>query len=164
MILRDWIQDDVSVFAHWQQLGHKWQEFDGPYYKRSNDDLKAKIKKLEESISANSFPSPRSRLVIADKNTNKLLGTVNSYWESKETHWLCAGISLYDEKTWGQGFGFEALGLWCDYLFAENKEIARLDFRTWSGNHGMVHLAKELGFRTPLEVHQELSRNVAISS
>jgi len=36
---------------------------------------------------------------------------------------------LYDPATWGQGLGYEALGLWGDYLFTELPKIARLDLR-----------------------------------
>jgi hypothetical protein len=37
-----------------------------------------------------------------------------------------------------KGIGFEALGLWMDYLFEALPRIARLDLRTWSGNTGMM--------------------------
>jgi putative hydrolase of HD superfamily len=41
--------------------------------------------------------------------------------------------------------GYEALGLWGDYLSAAMPELARLDLRTWSGNIGMMRLAGKLG-------------------
>ena len=67
-------------------------------------------------------------------------------WNSKDTNWLCAGITIYDPEFWGKGIGYEALGLWCEYLFEHHKEIVRLDLPTWSGNIGLVKLAKKLGF------------------
>ncbi|MBZ0305187.1 MAG: GNAT family N-acetyltransferase, partial [Anaerolineae bacterium] len=65
---------------------------------------------------------------------------------SEETHWPALGITIYNCAVWGQGFGYEALGLWCDYLFATNPQFVRLDLRTWSGNLGMMTLAEKLGF------------------
>ena len=47
----------------------------------------------------------------------------------------------------GKGYGYEALGLWGEYLFRAMPELARLDLRTWSGNIGMMRLATKLGFR-----------------
>lgn len=48
---------------------------------------------------------------------------------------------------WGHGIGYEALGLWCDYLFKVMPTLARLDLRTWSGNPGMMRLAQKLGYK-----------------
>jgi RimJ/RimL family protein N-acetyltransferase len=76
-----------------------------------------------------------------------LLGTVSRYWIGRETNWLAVGIALYDPARWGQGYGYEALGLWCEYLWATMPELLRLDLRTWSGNHGMMALARKLGFQ-----------------
>lgn len=86
------------------------------------------------------------KLVIADKTTNQMIGTVSSYWESIETHWLCAGITIYDPNYWEKGIGFEALGFWIEYLFNAHPQIVRLDMRTWSGNKGLMGLAKKLHF------------------
>ena len=68
------------------------------------------------------------------------------YWISEETYWHALGIVLYDQATWIRGLGYEALGLWSDYLFREYPMFARLDLRTWSGNRGMMRLAEKLGY------------------
>ena len=67
-------------------------------------------------------------------------------WESRETNWLTVGIAVFDPAWWGRGVGYEALGLWSQYLFDEMPEIARLDLRTWSGNADMMRLALKLGY------------------
>lgn len=85
-------------------------------------------------------------LVIALRDDDELIGTVTWTWESVETHWPLVGISIFDERLWGHGIGSEALGLWCEYLFDTLPQIVRLDLRTWSGNIGMVSLARKLGF------------------
>lgn len=90
---------------------------------------------------------PRQGLVIVDAETDALLGVVTWYWESEETNWLSVGISIFDPGSWGKGIGYDALGLWTDYLFDAMPEIVRVDLRTWSGNSGMMRLAEKLGFQ-----------------
>ncbi len=101
---------------------------------------------IQSKIDNDDFEFPRKKFVIATKHDNRFIGLVSSYWESKETNWLCIGIGIYDDSLWGMGLGFEALSHWIDYLFDSYKEIVRLDIRTWSGNYGMIKLAEKLGF------------------
>lgn len=148
VVLRDIGGKDLDLYWHWMQPGHAWHRTDGPYYKPdSPEELKANFDKLKKRVEEENIPDPRMSLVIADKGSDTLFGRVSSYWESIETNWLCAGISIYDEGQWGRGLGYEALGLWVDYLFKARPEIVRLDMRTWSGNRGMMRLAEKLGFK-----------------
>lgn len=147
IVLRDATLDDLGPLAHWIQPGHRWQEFDGPYYaKPTPEDVERMIEGRRTRIVAGGFPTPRESLMIADRGTDALLGHVTWYWESQETNWLSVGIGVYDPETWGRGHGYEALGLWGEYLFAAMPQLARLDLRTWSGNHGMMRLAEKIGF------------------
>lgn len=148
LILRDWQPSDLNTFAHWQQPGHRWQALDGPYYpKPKPDDIPGMVAQIRGWLEKDAWPTPRTRLNIADKASNKMLGQVSWYWTSKETNWLSVGIVIYNPANWGKGLGFEALGLWCDYLWQAMPELARLDLRTWSGNSGMMHLAEKIGFK-----------------
>lgn len=147
VILRDWQYSDLDDYQYWQRPGHKWQEFDGPYYQYDFDNSENLRKKVEQLIDSKTVSNPRNILVIADITSNKIIGTVSSYWESKETNWLCIGIIIYDSRYWGQGIGFDSLSLWIQYLFNAHTEIVRLDMRTWSGNKGLIHLAHKLGFK-----------------
>jgi len=142
--LRDWELSDLPFFERWQQPGHEWQKLDGPYYK-SPDDRSLEITAALKAEIADA-KRVRFRLAIADAESDRLLGVVSSYWESKETFWLCAGIIIYDPDDWGKGLGFEALGLWTDLLFKTHPQIVRLDMRTWSGNRGLMRLAEKLGY------------------
>lgn len=145
--LRDMALDDLPAWERWTMPGNAWHELDGPYYpKPSADDVQKMVAGAREKIRAGERPEPRMRLVIADAETDQLMGLVTSSWESEETNWLLVGIVLFDPEKWGRGFGHEALGLWCDYLFRKRPELARLDLRTWSGNHGMMALARKPGF------------------
>jgi putative hydrolase of HD superfamily len=55
-------------------------------------------------------------------------------------------IVVYNPDLWGYGLGYEAFGLWCDYLFEEAPTLDNLHLETWSGNAGMVRLAQKRGF------------------
>lgn len=146
--LRHWQESDLPSYAHWLQPGHQWQHYDGPYYpKPEAHNIPQIISDLKRSIPKNGSRTPQNRLVIANVETDSFIGLVSWYWQSRETQWLSVGIVIYDETQWGQGLGFEALGLWCDYLFHTMPTIVRLDLRTWSGNDNMIHLARKLGFQ-----------------
>lgn len=146
--LRDWRLDDLESYRAWAQPSQRWQEFDGPYYPHPSPvAVDGNVEGLHQRILSGDWPDPRTRLAIADPATGALLGTVNWYWIGRETNWLAIGIALYDPTSWGKGLGYEALGRWCDYLWAAMPEIVRLDLRTWSGNHGMMRLAEKLGFQ-----------------
>ncbi|MCA9928303.1 MAG: GNAT family N-acetyltransferase [Anaerolineales bacterium] len=146
IILRDWISEDVESYGYWMKPDHKWHNFNGPYFpKMTEKEIPKSMAKLQGFIDRNEWDTPRRKLVIADKQTNKILGTVNWYWVGQETYWLDTGIGIWDEAYWGKGIGFEAFGLWLDYLFAAMPEIVRLGAGTWSGNHGMMALAEKIG-------------------
>jgi len=145
--LRDWIIEDIPPYEKWLTGAHKWLEFDGPYYAKSTKEgAKEAALSLKKKIEKQAFPKVRNRVAIADINTNQLIGNISYYWESIETNWLCTGLVIFDENYWSKGLGFEAMGLWSQYLFDEIPEIVRLDMRTWSGNIGMMRLAEKLGF------------------
>jgi len=153
--LRDWRKADLSLFAQWMEPGHRWQEFDGPYYPHPDaEEMEDILDRLGERIKTGSWETPRLRLVIADRQNNQLLGIVTWYWQSIETNWLSVGISIYDPVFWNRGLGAEALGLWGDYLLASLPDVVRLDLRTWSGNHGMMRLAEKLGYRLEARFRQ----------
>lgn len=146
--LRDMRLDDLELYAHWMEPQQRWHAFDGPYYpSASGDRLARKIARQREEIESGDLPDPRTSLVVVDRETDTLRGHATWYWQSEETHWLSVGIGLYDPALWSHGYGYEALGLWGDYLFEAMPELPRLDLRTWSGNIGMMRLAEKLGFR-----------------
>lgn len=146
--LRDMRVDDLERLAFWMDPDQRWHDLDGPYYpKTAKGSIPAMIEHRREAIESGESPEPRQSLVIVDRETDLLIGHVTWYWESEETRWLSVGVGLYDPALWGQGLGYEALGLWGDYLFGAMPDLARLDLRTWSGNAGMMRLAAKLGFQ-----------------
>jgi len=147
ILIRDWQLNDLERYAYWQQPGHKWQDFDGPYFPRLGaDKIPTMIKQLRERIETKNWDAVRRTLAITRKSDAGLIGQVNWYWQGKETNWLSVGIVVYDPDNWRRGVGYEALGLWCDYLWAAMPILVRLGLGTWSGNIRMMGLAEKLGF------------------
>ncbi|MFW5748348.1 MAG: GNAT family N-acetyltransferase [Chloroflexota bacterium] len=146
-VLRDMQQEDLAVFSQWMQPGREWQRFDGPYYtKATTEEVAAQVTRLEARIAAGEWPPLREQLAIANKVTDAIVGMVSRYWISQETNWTAIGIAVWDPENWNKRIGYEALGLWCAYLFNAEPDFVRLDMRTWSGNLRMMRLAKKLGF------------------
>ena len=145
--IRDWQYDDLEIYRKWNVGNHEWMKYNGPYYpKLSPDEVDQKISDIKMNIKQGNTFRIQKRLVIADCESDKMIGTVNWYWQSEETLWKSIGIAIYDEAFWNKGLGAEALSMWVDYLFTNDLEIVRLDLRTWSGNPGMMKLALKLGF------------------
>lgn len=147
IVLRDWLVTDLPVYQSWLSNDHEWKQFDGPYFVMDESKVPERIGRLHEAIAAAEWSNPRQRLAIADRATNDFMGMVSRYWESEETKWLSVGISIYNPTQWGGGLGFEALGLWSDYILREMPELVRLGLGTWSGNVRMMRLAEKLGFK-----------------
>lgn len=147
IVLRDPVLGDLDALAFWLRADQEWHRWDGPYYPGPTPEgIRERIEDHREEIETGEFPDPRTSLVIAGRETDALLGHVTWYWQSRETNWLSVGIGLYDPATRGGGRGYQALGLWGEYLLASMPALPRLDLRTWSGNTGMMRLAGRLGF------------------
>ena len=147
-VLRDWRLLDLKTWGEWLKPPRRWHELDRPYYpKPTPEQIYKMLERTQDQIARLDWPDPRSHLVIAQRASDKLIGRVSWHWESEETFWPQVGVIIFDDALWGQGYGFEALGLWSEYLFDHLPDIARLDLRTWSGNAGMMRLAEETGYK-----------------
>ena len=145
--LRDLKFKDLEIAQHWMHPSHEWHRFNGPYYAPTPaEELPEVISRWAKRIALNDYPTPRMTLAIVDAADN-IIGQVNRYWISQETNWAAIGISIWNTELWSKGYGYEALGFWCQYLFDSEPKFVRLDARTWSGNHGMMKLAEKLGFQ-----------------
>lgn len=146
VLLRDWEPGDDARLAELLVPERPWHETNGPYFGRPTaQDLAGLRRRLLEVAQSQALPEPRTSLAVVRSSDDLLVGTVTWYWESEETDWRRLGIVLWDESVWGQGLGREALTLWTDYLFASTDAL-RLDLATYSGNPGMIALAKRAGF------------------
>ncbi|MEZ8374433.1 GNAT family N-acetyltransferase [Vibrio cyclitrophicus] len=117
----------------------EWTKFNGPYFPYSHPSFE----QFESCSFRRLLNGADLQLVVVD---GVPVGAVNCYWECEETHWLEAGVVIYDSKYWGKGIAALALPFWVSYLF-ENKQIERVGLTTWSGNPRMMSLALKLGFQ-----------------
>ncbi len=117
----------------------EWTKFNGPYFPYSHPTLE----QFENSSFRRLLIGLDLQLITVDDIP---VGTVSCYWECEETHWLEAGIVIYDKEYWSKGIAALAIPLWVSYLF-ESKEIQRVGLTTWSGNPRMMSLALKLGFQ-----------------
>lgn len=156
--LRHWRADDLAPYREWLRPHQEWHQWDGPYFPViSDDDADAHVARLGEIVTTEQGVAwaktddeiderlPVARAVIAEAESDTLVGTVSWHWESRETDWARMGISVFDPGLRGAGRGTEALRLWTTYLFNAT-DWRRLDYSTWSGNHAMVRVGEKLGF------------------
>jgi RimJ/RimL family protein N-acetyltransferase len=147
VVLRDWKLEDIEVWMRWMTPGQAWQELDAPYFPQPPEEKIAEWhEKLQLGIQTSEWPTPRANLPICLRSSDQLIGRVSWYWRERSTAWRSIGIDIYDPSYWQQGIGYEALGMWIDYLFETLPGARRLDLGTWSGNIGMMRLAAKLGF------------------
>lgn len=145
IILRKIKIQDLDSYFELTKPSRKYHEFNGPYFKKKNEiELKLEIENLRKNVQ-NKIYSNQS-MMIADKETDVLIGQVNWYWKSEETKWMEIGIVVFNEDYWGQGIGYRGLIRWINKIFQENQDIVRLGLTTWSGNKRMMSLAEKLGF------------------
>lgn len=144
--LRKLTLHDLEEYEYWKLPKHKYHELNGPYFKKKN------VTEVKEQIQAirNDFLQGKpvlDNVRIISNGVNELIGEVSWYWRSKETNWLEIGIVIFDEQFWGKGIGAIALELWIDEVFKQKPELVRIGLTTWSGNQGMIQLAKKLGMK-----------------
>ena len=145
-VLRDWRPADLTAYREWLQPGHTWHDTNGPYFGRPDGDAIDRLVRIaRERCEAPTLPTPRESLVVADRDDDRLIGTVNWYWESRETDWRRIGIVLFDPAVRGRGIGRDALRRWTSYLF-DTTDALRLDLATYSGNQAMGRAAVAAGY------------------
>lgn len=131
--------DELEEIYSLVTLNDEWTKFNGPYFTYTHpsqsDFAEMKFKMLLDGVDM--------QLITLD---NKPIGTVNCYWECKETRWLEAGVIIYDSDYWGQNIGALAVPLWITNLF-NTREIERVGMTTWSGNSRMMALAEKVGLK-----------------
>nr|WP_279324910.1 GNAT family protein [Clostridium sp. 'deep sea'] len=148
MVLRNITINDLENYFYLKHPSREYHKFNGPYFKQTTEEeLKACIKKLRTKLLNKDEGFHEVRQMIANKDTNELIGEVSWYWKSKETLWMEVGIVIFNEKYWGKGIGYQALPLWIDILFEKYPQLVRLGLTTWSGNLRMIKLAEKTGLK-----------------
>ncbi len=148
---------DLDNYYELNKPERKHHEFNGPYYERqTKEELLNWIEKTKTELINGNYQS--NNYMIANDETDEIIGQVSWYYKSKETNWIEIGIVVFNENYWGKGIGFTALKMWIDKLFLEHSEIVRLGLSTWSGNLGMIKLSEKLGLK--LEANYRKARIV----
>ncbi len=137
---------DLEKYEYWKSPEHKYHSLNGPYFKKKNiSEIKEQIELLKRDLLNGKSVLDNVRIIVNE--TDEIIGEVSWYWKSEETYWLEIGIVIFDENFWNKGIGFSALRLWINEVFKEKTEIIRIGITTWSGNDGMIKLAKKLGMK-----------------
>ncbi len=146
--LRDIRLKDLDDLLYWTHPDREFHRFNGPYFpKETQEELEKSIEVLRGKLVAGD-PNPYgNKKIIANKDTDEIIGSVNWYWKSAETLWMEVGIVIFNENYWGRGIGKIALEMWIDQLFTSHPDIVRLGLSTWSGNPRMMRLAEKLGLK-----------------
>ncbi|MFA9466449.1 MAG: GNAT family N-acetyltransferase [Velocimicrobium sp.] len=147
VIIRELEMKDLSDFLYWNHPSREFHKFNGPYYgKKNEEELRKYIEEIKELFQKGASNVLKNKKIVANRDTDEIIGQVNWYWKSEETLWMEIGVVIFNENYWGKGIGYEALKLWIDEIFDENPKLVRIGLSTWSGNLRMMHLAEKLGF------------------
>jgi putative hydrolase of HD superfamily len=148
IFLRELELKDLDDYLYWNHPNREFHNFNGPYFKRSSEeDLKNYVEELKVLLLEGESNVLKNKKIIANQDTDEIIGQVNWYWKSEETLWMEIGVVIFNEDYWGQGLGYKAITLWIDEIFKQNPEIIRLGLTTWSGNIRMMKLSEKLGFK-----------------
>ena len=153
-IIREWKEKDLAIYREYQLGEYEWQKYDGPYFPSpTEEDIEKSIQKIKLHIK-DPVNNPHSMRVIADKDSDTMIGSVNHYYECRETNWISLGISIFDKSYWRSGIGTTIFKQWTDMIFKKFPEIVRLGFYTWSGNVGMMKIGDKLGYKLETRVRK----------
>ena len=147
IVLRELEIKDLEDYLYWNHPSREFHKFNGPYYGKSNEEeLCNHIEELKVILVKGENNSIKNIRIIANIDTDEIIGRVNWYWKSEETLWMEIGIVIFNDDYWGWGIGYKALRMWVDETFDQNPKLIRLGLSTWSGNGRMMNLAEKLGF------------------
>jgi len=148
ILLRELRLEDLEDYFKWKHPSREYHNYNGPYFKHETEkELEEKIKNYRKKLESGEVNVLIDKKIIANEETDEIIGEVNWYWKSEETLWMELGIVIFNEKYWGKGIGSIALKMWASERFNDCPELVRLGVSTWSGNERMVKLAKKLGFK-----------------
>ena len=160
LILRDFIESDIDKRIYWEKDETEWQLWDAPWeYEDLTEDEKEKeflgyvnvmhkwvahYKNISEDARRHAFQ------IVTKGKEQKYIGWVSSYridveYNYTESNGYCTvGIDIPDVSARGQGYAYQALGGFIQYLLEQGEE--EIFTQTWSGNQRMIHIAEKMGF------------------
>ena len=146
IVLRELELKDLEDYLYWNLPSREFHKFNGPYYAiRSEDELKKYTEGLKLLFLKGEKNVFKNKKIVANKDTDEIIGSVNWYWKSEETLWMEIGIVIFNDDYWGHGIGYDVLNMWIDEIFSQNRKLIRIGLSTWSGNTRIMNLAEKLG-------------------
>jgi len=148
IVLRELELKDLEDYLYWNLPSREFHKFNGPYYaRRSEDELRKYTEGLKLLFLKGEKNVFKDKKIVANKDTDEIIGSVNWYWKSQETLWMEIGIVIFNDDYWGHGIGYKALNMWIDEIFGQNPKLIRIGLSTWSGNERMKKLAEKIGLK-----------------
>ena len=148
IVLRELELKDLEDYLYWNHPSREFHKFNGPFYgKRNEDELIKYIQDLKLLLLKGEKSVLKNKKIIANEDTDEIIGSVSWYWESQETFWMEVGIAIFNDDYWGHGIGYKALKMWIDEIFIQNPKLIRIGLSTWSGNERMMKLAEKIGLK-----------------
>lgn len=142
ILIKELQLNDFKEFTNICGLEKEWRKWNGPYFKKMTEtEFQNEINLLKKEL----FEMGHSTEKVYIYHEGRVIGKVNWYYKSIETHWIEVGIVIMDENYWNKGLGTEIMRLWMTKVFERFPEIVRLGFTTWSGNRGMMKIGEKLG-------------------
>ena len=145
IVLRDERRDtDDEDLYRWLNL-EEWNYYDEPDKSFKIISREEFEKLLDERRRRAVKPSSHGHRWQIDTAEAEHIGWVSFYHLDEQARRAYVGISLPEEKTWGRGYGTEALSLLVDYLF-DKMGLEEVRAATWTGNKRMMRCAEKCGF------------------
>jgi len=137
---------DLDDYYKMNHPSKKHHDYNGPYFAReTEDELRDYVNSLKTKLEQND--PPNNKKIIANADTDEIIGSVLWNWRSKETLWLEIGIIIFNENYWNKGIATKAMTMWINQVFDQHPEIVRIGLTTWSGNVGMCKVAEKIGLQ-----------------
>ncbi|MBN2335146.1 GNAT family N-acetyltransferase [Candidatus Bathyarchaeota archaeon] len=134
--LRDYTDGDRGHYVSWIRGDGLWKRYDAPW-----EPMEGLLDRFPGFLDEQA--DPRVRAVIEVEG--RPVGWVSRYGEESHPDTCYVGIDICVDECLGKGVGYEALGLWVDYLFGHG--FHRVALKTYSFNPAIQRLALKLGFR-----------------
>lgn len=159
IMLRDLRMSDIPKRTEWETVETEWQLWDGPWEfeglagaeKRKNVERRIRAMQTQAAHVWRDDERRKSLQIEVRGEAPRLIGWVASYYLTehfvftKEITDRCAvGIDIPDQSARGNGYSYQALRLFIDYLLEHGEKDIYL--QTWSGNVRMIHIAERMGF------------------
>lgn len=127
----------------------EWAKWNAPYFEEYQKFTSFADFKNDEIASY--LLSENCKCILIN---GKAIGMVSRNWKDEKTRWLDIGIVIYNSQYWSGGIGTQALKLWITEIFANTPHLRHIGLTTWSGNQGMIRVAKKLGFKKEAHIRQ----------